>query len=70
MAATGSWDTSINCLRMPPDLNVSTPQAWLKPVVSPSTPLGAAFAVTNNPAVVFVPYALLQNEQFTTYPVF
>lgn len=70
MAATGPWDSSINCLRMPRGLDVTKPDSWLTPIVSSKAPLGSAFAVVGDPSIVFVPYALVQGEQFTTYPVF
>jgi len=65
MAATGTWDPLVDCVRLPEGLDVANPGTWLVPTPG----VRGGFQVKTSPAFTFAPYMLVQHERFTTFPV-
>jgi hypothetical protein len=65
MAATGTWDPLVDCVRLPEGLDVANPGKWLVPTPE----VRGGFQVKTSPAFTFIMYMLVQHERFTTFPV-
>ena len=64
LAATGPWDTAIDCIRIP-WFQRRPPIEWLRP----DSQRQGWFTVIGAPEYAYAPYMMIQGEQMTVFPV-